>query len=362
MKNALIVTTQYVNNYGAVLQAYGFHRFLEQNGWAHEFLNQVSGDNCVYEPMLPLDGGFPYRVLQNLRRVPLAAELKRRLSRFAEFRESLLPQTSLFKTQKEVFSAELLYDLYITGGDQMWNRSCLDRPVNLLRFGDLTAPRISYSTSIGSAQFSFEEKQQFFKWLSTYQAISLREASAVPFFEEGVSCPVHAHIDGTFLVSAEEWKKVATFDGERYPENFILVYELLPHPDLARAVNVAKQQYGLPVVVITTNAKSTCPGEYIVRDAGPREFLGFFERATAVVTTSFHGTCFSVINHKPFLSLIRQNEQRINTLLDSFGLSECYATTLGDQKLQQLDFSTMEAVIENDRHEAAAYLGRFFNE
>lgn len=358
---ALVVTTQYVNNYGAVLQAYGFHRFLKEHAWNHEFLYQLSGDTRVFESIFPLNRQALYRALCNCKKVPYSHQFKRRIRRFADFREAFLPQTALFRTQKAVMNADLAYDLYITGGDQMFNRSCLNRSVNLLEFGDRTAPRISYSTSMGSAAFSDEEKQQLFSRLQSYQELSLREETAVSFFQSGVTCPVHTNIDGSLLLSRSAWDEIAVFDEQRYPQSFILVYELLPHPDLERTVMKAKQQYGLPVVVITTRVKTIRCADYVVRDAGPREFLGLFGKAKAVITTSFHGTCFSVIYRKPFLTLIRQNEQRINAMLDSFRLSGCYATSFDDIP-EPPDYTVAEQRIAAGRDEAANYLGRFFNE
>ena len=62
----------------------------------------------------------------------------------------------------------------------------------------------------------------------------------------------------------------------------------------------------------------------IIFDVSPCEFLGWVSEASMVVTTSFHGTAFSIIYRRPFVS-IRQNQPsdlRISSILTSLNLEE----------------------------------------
>ncbi|MGN1369983.1 MAG: polysaccharide pyruvyl transferase family protein [Aristaeellaceae bacterium] len=361
MKKALVVTTQYVYNYGAVLQAYGFHAFLKQQGWQHDFLSLIPDDARLFDPVLPLGRESIHRLVRNARKLPLYAQMKRRRARFDSFVNGAFPQTQRFANQEEVLRAELNYDLYVTGGDQMFNRSCIKRPVNLLEFGNPAAPRISYSTSIGSAKFSAEEKATLLHRLSRYEEISLREESMLSFFDASFPRRVRCDLDGSMLIDCSVWDKVAV-PVQGMPEKYILVYELLPHPDLQRAVAAAREKLKLPVVVIKPDGRTSIHADYLVMDAGPGEFLTLFRNSTAVVTTSFHGTCFSVIFHKPFLSLIRQNETRINNLLDTFELSAHYCQHFTAWPEGMSSYEKAEAMIEKGRSQAYQYLARYWHE
>ena len=361
MKKALIVTTQYVYNYGAVLQAYGFHAFLAQHGWQHDFLSMVPGDAEIFEPVLPLAKDSIYRLVRNLRKLPLAEQMIRRRTRFDSFVNGVFPQTKRFTTQEEVQKAELNYDLYITGGDQMFNRSCLRRPVNLLEFGNPTAPRISYSTSIGSAKFSTEEKAVLLQRLSRYKEVSLREESMLSFFDASFPRQVRCDLDGSMLIDRSAWEEIAV-PMQGLPEKYILVYELLPHPDLQCVVEAARTKLKLPVVVIKPDGKSSIHADKLVLDAGPCEFISLFRNCSAVVTTSFHGTCFSVIFQKQFISLIRENETRINNLLDTCGLSGHYCKRLSDWPEDNPSFTKAAEMMEKGRSQAYRYLAEYFNE
>lgn len=359
---ALVVTTQYVNNYGAVLQAYGMHCLMEKEGMTHVFLKQIPGDAHIFQSVFPVSVTSIHKLAENLKKLPYAVALKRRLKNFEQFRNQYLPETRLFTSQDDVIKNADVYDLYITGGDQMFNRSCLNRPVNLLEFGPDEACRISYSTSLGAVNFTDDEMQQLCQRFSQYQTISLREGEHAKRLQRLLEVTVRSDLDGSFLIDAKDWEKVEVFDASHYPKKYILVYELLHDSQLNNAVQAAREKYRLPVVVITADAKVTCQADIVVRDAGPAEFIGLFHHASAVVTTSFHGTCFSVIFRKPFLSLVRENEQRIPSLLRQFGLSDYCTAKFETWPEPAPDFGIAQKIINQGRAESAIYLRSFWNE
>ena len=55
---------------------------------------------------------------------------------------------------------------------------------------------------------------------------------------------------------------------------------------------------------------------------GPLEFLQLMEHASFVITTSFHGTAFATVFHKPLFSVVQNTESedgRMQTLLNALG-------------------------------------------
>ena len=63
------------------------------------------------------------------------------------------------------------------------------------------------------------------------------------------------------------------------------------------------------------------PHHIAIYDAGPEDFVSLFNAAEYVVTDSFHGTVFSLLFHKKFISLANQKRGgRITGLLESVGL------------------------------------------
>ena len=54
-----------------------------------------------------------------------------------------------------------------------------------------------------------------------------------------------------------------------------------------------------------------------VRDAGPKEYLGLLKNASYVITNSFHGTSFSILMKKNFITIPHKTRNsRLESLLE----------------------------------------------
>lgn len=63
------------------------------------------------------------------------------------------------------------------------------------------------------------------------------------------------------------------------------------------------------MIYIGTNAVDpTDDDASYVGHIGPLEFLQLMENASFVITTSFHGTAFATIFHKPLFSVVQDTE------------------------------------------------------
>ena len=61
----------------------------------------------------------------------------------------------------------------------------------------------------------------------------------------------------------------------------------------------------------------------VILNAGPYDFLNLFAHAKYVITSSFHGTVFSLINHIPFTPIApEKGDTRIVDLLSTVGLEQ----------------------------------------
>ena len=63
----------------------------------------------------------------------------------------------------------------------------------------------------------------------------------------------------------------------------------------------------------------------LLHDAGPKEFLALVDNAHIVITTSFHGTAFSLNFGTPFYSIVNDEQtgdDRMVSLIEQCGVSE----------------------------------------
>lgn len=346
---ALIITTQYVNNYGAVLQSYAFHDMLNELQLDHDFLLRESKDKQLFFRIRPLGKRSLYYVKCNIMILLQLKTIKKRYTAFELFR-NLMPQTELFKTEDQIFKSEKLkkYDVYITGGDQMFNRTCLEQTSNLLEFAPNNKKLISYSTSSGSDEFTDKESEYLSKRLKRYDFLSLREENSITQICKEKNIPYSINYDSSLLLPREKWAEIS-LEYPGVPSRYILVYELLLHEELNKVVRKARIKYKLPVVVISVVSKTSVDADIVIKDAGPAHFLSLFKNAEAIITTSFHGTCFSIIFAKPFISLVRNNEKRITGLLTELGLENHFSVNGDKMPIEIENYAIIEKQLQNER-------------
>ena len=82
-------------------------------------------------------------------------------------------------------------------------------------------------------------------------------------------------------------------------------------------------------------------GSYVlIKDAGPREWLGLIANADLVLTDSFHGTVFSILlsshNFYSYIAPTNKRGARITDLLDTFELSDHLLSSSLEESYQQL--------------------------
>lgn len=83
--------------------------------------------------------------------------------------------------------------------------------------------------------------------------------------------------------------------------------------------------------------------DYIVAD--PFRMLDYFYYAEYVVTDTFHGTIFSIINRKKFATIIRiTNKNKLEDLMDTLNISERIVS----------DMAKLEDILEKDKKAAVS--------
>lgn len=98
------------------------------------------------------------------------------------------------------------------------------------------------------------------------------------------------------------------------------------------------------------------------------DFLKAFSNAQFVVTDSFHGTCFSIIFEKKFISVCNnvRGAERFDDILGRFNLVDRLVRDIGkfqwnDNYLADIDYESINKVIERGRNEAVEWLSKAVN-
>lgn len=324
-----VITFHSANNYGATLQAWALQKVLKDMGMNTGIINyHPTVIDGLYDPM-KLKTGLPRRV----KKATLYIRNRKSLIRYKKFRSFLKKNFNLigdYATYNELESANLDLDAYITGSDQVWNPTHIGgfNPAYYLDFAKEGKKKISYAPSIGTEYIDSRYKDKMKKSLNTFTSISIRERSSKEAVENLVEKPVEVVLDPTLLLNREDYDEIKVKSKIKQP--YILVYSIEKNPQLISFANKISVALGLPILQRRPGRELINQLEpFYTADAG--EFLGYVESAEYVITNSFHGTVFSILYGKPFVSMLHSDTgSRTADLLEDLGLSSHILYNLSD--------------------------------
>lgn len=329
MKQVLIVT-KIGKNYGALLQAYALKKSFENRGCSVSVLNYcLESTMRTYELYPKITGWASF--IRFLKAFRVRKETEKSVQQFFQFRKERLDLTREYKNFAELEVDAPDADIYVTGSDQVWNpRINFDRAY-YLQFGREDAVRASYAASIGLSQIPEEYEKELMDRIRQIPFRSVRENTAQNILQHhGISSSVH--IDPTILLDKNDYDLLAVLPSVQKP--YVLLYLLIMPDNIKEYLDELRRLYPNFVFVNIPGNTYTKPlGDIQVRDIGPCEFLGLIRNAEAVLTTSFHGTVFSMIYQKQFMSVLpRGTGSRISGLLESLDLEKRIAFEGDDVK------------------------------
>lgn len=321
-----IITFQRAQNFGAQLQMYALYTFLKGQGHYVSILDYYCPTvEDLYVKEFPT---WKRYVSKNIYSgiVRLYSEIvghftyqKKKRLLFESFLKDFFVLTERFSTPESMPTA---FDVLITGSDQVWNYKLTGgrkTPYFLdNNKGDQCFPkRIAYAPSAESYQFDslISDKNYLKNILSRYNWVSVRERSLAVLLSEKIAIKADTVIDPTFLLSKEDYLKIAEKSKET---NFLCLYQVTPSKSINTiAAKIAKER-GLKIIYAHSAGIATDKaGAY-----GPQEMLGLLCSADVIVTSSFHGTAFSIINRKDFYCVYDEPSVRIQDLLADMHLCE----------------------------------------
>lgn len=309
-----------VPNFGSALQAYALQHKLFQHGIDNKIIDYIYS-YAGYEPSW---GRYIYDKVKYYAKVILRRPAS--MTRFFFFHKKYLKTTFREYTKNELmFGKAPSFDAYMTGSDQVWNCKFTKGDTNfLLKFAPKDSPRLSYGASFASPSIPKEYEHIFKEELPKYSSILVREHSGVDIVKNLIGKNAEVVCDPTLLLTKTDYHVLATKSKLFIPEPFILVYILdymyNPYPKVYDIIRKVKKELGLKVVYIGTDAPDPMDNNYsyVGGQIGPLEFLWLMENTSFVITTSFHGTAFATIFHKPLFSVVQATENedgRMQTLL-----------------------------------------------
>ena len=303
-----IITIHGIPNFGSVFQSYALCNYLQKNGYTDVEL-------IDYNPTY-----FNKKTVRStVGRLLNLSSVLRRKKKFRSFIEKNIPVTEKsFVSVEELKAANIEADVYIAGGDQLWNiyHDCGNDEAYKLTFAK--GKKISYATSMGQKDFSQYELLKLADLIKDFSAISVRESSSVELLKI-VDIKAEQCVDPVYLLEKVDYEKF--IKPVNQPE-YLLVYLVTPSKLLDECIEYLSEKYNLKVILCSGLSKK-CTCDEFLKDLGPDEVLSYIVNAKIVLSSSFHATSFSLIFQKQFFTILpdEHTNERIEDLLNQIELS-----------------------------------------
>lgn len=257
------------------------------------------------------------------------------------------------------------YDAFLCGSDQLWLPNNLGSHFYTLEFAPNNKNKIAYATSFGVSEIPQRQKRGFKKFLDRFQYLSTREIAGQKIIEELTGKKVQVVCDPTLLLGAEGWTKLIP-DKEILSEPYIFCYFLGRAEEHRKIADKFRRKTGLKMV--------SCPfldhfvetdisfGDIQMFDIDSADFINLIRHAEYVLTDSFHGSVFSILYHKKFMTFNRFNDgansrnSRIDSLCTLLGLSDRRYMGSIDSIRKDIDYDVVERKLYDLRTDSLAYL------
>lgn len=358
-----IITFHYARNYGAVLQCYALQKVLLSAGHDVTVIDyrpsSVAGGYKVFD-IRRFWGATPAKFLRKTRKELRVIGSRRR--RYQAFENFVGSELRLSRTVRGISAMENIsrdYDMLIVGSDQVWNTK-VTKGIDPIYWGgfkrlDKTG-LISYAASMedGLCHETVDAIQRF---LPSFKAISVRE-NCLANTLDGIlkSVGTETVVDPTLLLDASEWNTLA--QEPVISEPYLFFYQVRKSEEAYQLAKRLASDKGLKLVVLS--AKPELENSLEVQCASPSDFVSLFRHASYVVTTSFHGTVFSLIYGKPFwcVDVNDGKGSRQMDLLTRLGLSDRVISDVSAIKDMDIDWDDVHEKMTDMTEMSFEYLKR----
>lgn len=341
-----ILTQPLHNNYGGNLQNFALQKVLTDMG--HEPVTIDRHHTVKLRTKLKL-GYFKNLLMYFLKGTPKPlwksyfssqkeqAYLRQDITAFIDAYITKTPRLYSDKAVQAIFK-ENNFEAVIVGSDQCW------RPMyspNIYTYyldflkDNKEIKKLAYAASFGTDEWEYTEEQtaRCKKLIQQFDLVTVREKAAVNLVTEKLNKDAEFVLDPTLLLSKEDYMEL--FAGKNLPNNKGIYTYILDDSDWkTQVVETAKETLGLPQFSNQHN-KHTVNSEKI---PSIESWIKGFADADFVITDSFHGTVFSIIFNKPFVSLLnpKRGASRFYSILSEFGLEDRLVTEYDDAKINAL--------------------------
>lgn len=344
-----ILTHQYINNYGAFLQAWALRETIAElfPDAEVQIINYVNWKHYLINT-----GGW-LRIY------------KGRESRKEWFEKIQVPGTFAKERRRNMVLSPLCldahqinklgFDCIIVGSDEIWNYRDAKAKASV-KFGiGLTCENlIAYAPSTGKTTIEDEIPEYVRTGIKKFKKLSARDEQTENIVKKITGISPERVLDPTFLAEFPR----AELRAKKKP--YILFYycENLPSNVLSQVFSYA-ENHDLAVY-----GAGECDKRYsdITVNLTPFEWVEMFRNAEFVFTGTFHGVVFSILNQCPFKVYLSKESRikKVTDLLNELGIINRYIDSSFEFDFEymrsEIDYAEVYIIVEQKRQRSKQYL------
>ncbi len=350
-----ILSMQRVVNFGSVLQAWSLREMIrEAAGETASFLDIQ--DEPALKSLEDNVSVRDYEAPAAYSRSLLQRGKRWIITRLSVYNKGLIRRFMQDELRLDDRQDDAPFDHVVVGSDEVLNHA---KGVRLQLHGEVEGAKqvITYAASCGSAKpesVHTEDVQRVRQAMSRFGAISVRDSGTQAYAARFYDGPVLRHMDPVLMGPLHARKP-----GKVWLKKYLLVYaygQRIRTTEEIGAIRAFAKAKGLTIVALG-GSQFWCD---LYVPASPMRMLDWFAHAEYVVTDTFHGAIFSVINRRRFAVIIREsNRNKLSSLLEDLTLSSRQAPDMAQLSAvleSEIDYAPVEALLEGERARAMDYL------
>ena len=273
-------------NYGAILTCYALQELVKKLGYTTKVIN------------------LRHKVWDSRKEYPCCQSK-------VDFVNKYFDLTKLCKTKKDLSNLNNNINTFIVGSDQVWNWGPTLQYLYFLDFVKNDKKKIACSASMIFEKFeqSDDVKTAIEYYMKQFDAVSVRELDSVDVCKKEFDTDAECILDPVFLLDKFQYEQLIN-NSKLENKNYIALYVLDNNKNIEETVSKLAEKYSCNIIRMNKNESI-------------EDWLYTIKNARFVVTDSYHGTCFSIIFEKQFISFCNsRGNSRFRSLFSMLRMSD----------------------------------------
>lgn len=298
-KTALIITYYKADNYGAFLQAFAMQEYLSSIGIESEIFSYESKSGKIIKTL--------YKIKSKLNgSIHIGKENQ-------QYHKEMLQSVLNYQSKLKFNHNKKKYDVVIIGSDEIWNVKNIGADHDSFFFSKskIADKTISYAACSGNSELNHFKLYPFsLRSIKKLDCISVRDDNTERIIKSIGRNDVIRVLDPTFLIDFNKY-----LPKKSNSDKYLFVYSYGLSETQSEQIKIFAKKHNLKIVA----TGFFCKWADYNPVPNPFEWIMLLKDAEFVITSTFHGTVFSIQQRKPF-AVYNSDSPKINSILKETNL------------------------------------------